>query len=374
VKYLGCGLIILIFLIGCGGGSSKSTGGSGGCCPVPGINVEVVSPTGAAAIDGSANQTLAITVKVTNDSSNAGVTWTVGPAIKGGPSGTLSGQTALSVIFTPPTGITSPVQETVTATSVTDTTRSAAIPITIYPPLVAVTTSANLATAFLNTNYTCIQQPISIGVTQIPCAVRVTGGLGPYTWSLGNSSLPFGLQLAPGADQFSTEIIGTPTATGVSPFSLTATDATGNTATMSLNINVAPSQLKVGTPTLMALVPGVPYTPVQLQAAWWSSLHMESGDRQRCTAVMADSKSERSNLRKPAGEFFRQHQLCVAGNGQSNSGPGSGLLSRCPLTEPSSPSALGTTRPHIPARAPILLCKRTPLMRSCSPASTRLVR
>jgi Putative Ig domain len=267
VKYLGCGLIILIFLIGCGGGSSKSTGGGGGCCPVPGINVEVVSPTGAAAIDDNPNLTLAITVKVTNDSSNAGVTWTAEPAIKGGPTGTLSGQTALSVIFTPPTGITSPVQETVIATSVTDTTRSAAIPITIYPPLVAVTNSANLATAFLKTNYACIQQPITFGVTQIPCEVSVTGGLGPYTWSLGNSSLPFGLQLAPGADQFSTEIIGTPTATGVSPFSLTATDATGNTTTMSLNINVAPSQLKVVTPTLMALVPGVPYTPVQLQAS-----------------------------------------------------------------------------------------------------------
>jgi len=58
----------------------------------------------------------------------------------------------------------------------------------------------------------------------------------PYTWSLGNSSLPLGLQLAPGADQFSTEIIGTPTATGIYPFSLTATDATGNMASVSLNI------------------------------------------------------------------------------------------------------------------------------------------
>src|SRR5882762_8996136 len=117
VKYLSFGLIILIFLIGCGGGSKS---GGGGCCGVPGINVEVVSPTGAAAIDGNPNQTLAITVKVTNDSSNAGVPRTVAPAIKNGPTGTLSGQTALSVTFTPPTGVTSPIQVTVTATSVTD--------------------------------------------------------------------------------------------------------------------------------------------------------------------------------------------------------------------------------------------------------------
>src|SRR5216684_3133799 len=266
VKYPSFGLIILIFLLGCGGGSKS--GGGGDCCGVPGINVEVVSPTGAAAIDGNPNQTLTITVKVTHDSSNAGVTWTLAPAIKGGPTGTLSAQQALSVTFNPPTGVTSPVQVTVTATSVTDTTRSATIPITIYPPLVAVTTSSDLTTAFLNTNYTCILQPISFaGVIQIPCEVSVAGGLGPYTWSLGNTPLPFGLQLGPGADQFSTEIIGTPTATGVYPFSLTATDATGNTAPVSLDINVAPVQLKVVTPTLMAPIPSIPYSPVQLQAS-----------------------------------------------------------------------------------------------------------
>src|SRR3984893_19118957 len=106
VKYLGCGLVIVIFLLGCGGGSKS--GGGGGCCGVPGINLQVVSPTGAAAIDGNANQTLAITVKVTNDPANAGVTWMVEPGVKGGPTGTLSGQTPLSVIFTPPTGVTAP--------------------------------------------------------------------------------------------------------------------------------------------------------------------------------------------------------------------------------------------------------------------------
>ena len=62
MKYSGFGLVIIIvFLIGCGGGS-KSDPGSG-CCNVPGINVEVVSPTGAAAVDDNPNQTLPITVQ-----------------------------------------------------------------------------------------------------------------------------------------------------------------------------------------------------------------------------------------------------------------------------------------------------------------------
>jgi hypothetical protein len=259
VKYLGSGLVIVIFLLGCGGGSKS--GGGGGCCGVPGINVEVVSPTGAAGIDDNLNQTLAITVKVTNDSSNAGVTWTVEPAVKGGPTGTLSGQTALSVTFTPPTGVTAPVQVTVIATSVTDTTRSASIPIAIYPPLVAYTSSTylGLTTAFLNTNYICIGS----GDVQTACEVGVLGGpvdpgTGkslPVTWSLGNTLLPLGLELAPAqtilpappppAPQNSSAIaiIGTPIMSGIFPFSLTATDATGNSITQSFTINVAPWQL-----------------------------------------------------------------------------------------------------------------------------------
>ena len=270
MKYRGFVLVILIFLIGCGGGSKSGSGG--GCCGVPGINVVVVSPTGAPAIDGNPNQTLTITVKVTNDSANAGVIWTVEPGIKDGPTGTLSAQQPLSVTFTPPTGVTSPVQVTVIATSVTDTTRSAAIPVSVYPPLLAITTSSNLAPAFLNTDYSCIQQPISLFVEELPCLVSVTGGVGPYTWSLGNSSLPLGLELAPvptpapGVTS-STEIIGIPTITGIYPFTLTATDATGNSTTASLNINVAPSQLKVPTPTVLNVLPGQPYAPIQLQAS-----------------------------------------------------------------------------------------------------------
>lgn len=264
MKYLSFVLVIFVFLIGCGSGS-KGGGGGGG---VPGINIQVVSPIGAGAIDDNLGQTLAITVRVTNDSSNAGVAWTLAPAVTGGPTGSLSGQTAFAATFTPPTGITSPTQVTVTATSVSDTTRSAAIPLTVYPPLAPVTNSSDLAAAFLNTDYTCIQLPISTqGVLQVPCSVSVTGGLGPYAWSLGGSLLPLGLELAPGLTPSSIEIIGTPTVTGIYPFSLTATDATGNTAAFSLIINVAPAQLKVVTPTLLDLVSNAPYAPVQLQAS-----------------------------------------------------------------------------------------------------------
>lgn len=267
VKYLGVGLVIIItaLLIGCSGGSKGDPGGA--CCDVPGINVEVVSPTGAAAVDDNLDQTLPITVQVTNDSANAGVTWTLAPVVQKGPTGQLSAPQPLSVTYIPPTGVTAPVQVTVTATSVTDSTRSVVIPITIYPPLVAVAPS--LATAFVNTNYNCIQYDGSRNaLLQITCEVSVAGGLGPYTWSLDNTLLPLGLQLTPDpVHQASIEIIGIPAVSGAYLVSLTATDATGNTVPFSLNINVAPAQLKVTTPTVMTVIPGMPNAPIQLQAS-----------------------------------------------------------------------------------------------------------
>lgn len=248
--------------MGCGGGSKSDPGG---CCDVPGINVVVVSPTGAAAVDDNANQTLAITVEVKNDSANAGVTWTLAPSVAKGPTGTLSSTQPLSVTYSPPPGVTAPVEVTVTATSVTDSTRSAVIPITIYPPLVAV--APFLATAFLNTNYTCIQFDGS-HLLQITCEVSVAGGLGPYTWSLGSTFLPLGLELSPDpVRQAAIEIVGIPLVSGVYPVNLTGTDATGNSVPFSLNLNVAPSQLKVTTPTVMSVIPGLPNAPIQLQAS-----------------------------------------------------------------------------------------------------------
>ena len=264
-------VLLLLALAGCGGGSS----GSGGCCGIGGINVQVVSPLPPAAVDDNNGLNVPITVAVTGDSSNAGVTWTVSPTEDGGPTGTLTNQQALTVTYVPPPGLNNTAQVIVTATSVTDPTRSAAIPISVYPPLAGATTSSSLATAFVNTDYTCILQPITpAGVTQVACEVGITGGLPPVTWSLGDTLLPVGLALAADnspsstcSPQTCTLISGIPVSTGVSLFTLTATDATGNSADLPLSISVAPAQLKVVTPTLMAPEPSIPYAPVQLQAS-----------------------------------------------------------------------------------------------------------
>lgn len=266
MKWWSPGLILaLAFAVGCGGGSSPR----GGCCTVPGINVLVVSPVGPAGVDG--NQTLDIKVTVTNDPSNAGVTWSVAPVVKGDPAGTLPVQQAFEATYAPPSPLPSPLQVTVTATSVTDNTRSVAIPVSIYPPLSVATRSSDLAVAFLKTDYTCIEMPGPnnpgvTGVTQIPCQLTAAGGLGPFTWSITSGSLPNGLSLQPGP-QNSTVIAGRPTILGVYPFTASVTDATGNTASAPLNVNVAPAQLKVVTPTLLSTFLNQPYVPTALQAS-----------------------------------------------------------------------------------------------------------
>jgi hypothetical protein len=265
---------LLVIGVGCGGGGNNNGGGGGG---VPGINVVVTSPVGAAAAD--ANQALSITVQVQNDSGNAGVTWSVAPTHKGDPAGTLNDATATSVTYNPPVNLGAPEQVTVLATSVADATRSAAIPVSLYPAPTITTQSSDLDVGFVNTDYTCILRPIDGNnlVKPIPCAVNVSGGMGPYTWSLGNTVLPDGLSLAPSQGGLiplnATEIVGQPTQIGPNPivgvhtFSLTATDSLGVAANASLSISVAPNQLKVAAPALLSIVAGKPYAPVALQAS-----------------------------------------------------------------------------------------------------------
>jgi hypothetical protein len=268
LKFLSLALTALLLAVGCGGsGSSPSSGGD-----IPGVNIQVTSPVGPAAVD--AGLALSITVTVMNDSGNAGVIWSVAPQHRGDPSGTLSDIKPDSVTYNPPSPdqVTAPVQMTVTATSVTDPTRAAAIAVSVYPELAITTHSSDLATAFLNTDYTCIQLPIiADGVIQIPCQINAIGGLGPYTWSLENGVLPDGLLLVPAVPHppatTSTSIVGTPGTMGAYPSSITVTDSLGGTSSLALNVNVAPGQLKVVTPTVLTTMVGVPYSPIALQSS-----------------------------------------------------------------------------------------------------------
>jgi hypothetical protein len=76
----------------------------------------------------------------------------------------------------------------------------------------------------------------TVGIVYPTHKLVVSGGLGPYTWSIPSGSLPPGLG-------FLTAITigGTPTAAGTYPFTLLVTDSLGNTAPANFSITIYPA-------------------------------------------------------------------------------------------------------------------------------------
>ncbi|MGA7155733.1 MAG: FG-GAP-like repeat-containing protein [Acidobacteriaceae bacterium] len=188
-----------------------------------------VTPSAPQALDqGVPGLSIGITATITNGTSSKGVTWGLSGV------GSLSNTTGLSISYIPPTAtITSAQHVTVTATSVADPTKSAAVQITVNPyPIMPFQTLANRTAGM------AYSQPIML-----------TGGTAPFQWSVYNGSvfagsevggsLPDGLTLNATTGTLS----GTPTAAGTWYFEGAATDADSAFASipLSLQINPAPA-------------------------------------------------------------------------------------------------------------------------------------
>jgi hypothetical protein len=150
IAALSC-FLAFTFLPGCNSGSSPASAPP----PPPSISVNV-SP-GTSALSGGATQ--AFTATVTNDSSNAGVTWSIGSG-----AGTLTGATASGVTYGAPASIDADSTVTITATSVSDTSKSASASITLNapPPTITGVTAA------------CALTSVQVGQTS-QCTATVTG-------------------------------------------------------------------------------------------------------------------------------------------------------------------------------------------------------
>lgn len=208
----------LIIACGLAAGCSSSGGGSDISTGVgTGSGITITSATGSVLLQEGATLELAATVS--NDTGNAGVTWSLS-----GP-GSLSGATTTEVTYNAPaagtiTGTATPI---ITATSVADTTKSSAAsllvsgspvidPLTLFP--------ANADTAW--------------GTT-----IVVVGGESPYAWTLDSGTLPAGLTLG-GSTTSSVTLSGTPTATGTYAFQIKVTDKQSRTATVDLSLVINP--------------------------------------------------------------------------------------------------------------------------------------
>ena len=92
------------------------------------------------------------------------------------------------------------------------------------------------------------EPPLGVTTSTLPSATKgisfsqqltAAGGNPPYTWAVSAGALPVGLTLAPSTGVIS----GTPAAAGAFSFTVKATDASSQTASRELSINVAPPPL-----------------------------------------------------------------------------------------------------------------------------------
>lgn len=95
------------------------------------------------------------------------------------------------------------------------------------------------------------------GQTQVvySATLAASGGTTPYTWSLASGTLPSGLALSS-----SGQVSGTPTAVGVSSFTVSVTDAASHSATKAMSITIAPASLAVQTTSLQNGTQSVAYS------------------------------------------------------------------------------------------------------------------
>ncbi len=217
------------------------------------------------------------TALVTNNTSNAGVTWSASP-------GTINS----SGLYQAP-AVSVNTTATVTATSIADSTKSGTASLTITralaPPLVVVTTSLPGGTAG----------------TAYSATLQATGGMTPYTWSLASGTLPSGVTL-----QGSGLLSGTTSQTGQFNFTVEVSDSssTKENATQPLVLtistvvsgNTAPATL-FGFSTTNTAAQDYPTVNYAMQRFWdspplqWPSINTASGvyDFTKLDSVLAQA-------------------------------------------------------------------------------------
>jgi Putative Ig domain len=159
-------------------------------------------------------KTVSVTATVTSDPASKGVTW----SLSAGAAGTLSNQTATSVTYNAPATVTSASSPVLTATSISDNTKTANLTINLVaPPSVS---TAALAAGTVSTPYSA--------------TLAASGGVTPDTWSITTGTLPAGLLL----NASTGAITGTPTASGTSNITVKVTDADGLSAMKGFTITI----------------------------------------------------------------------------------------------------------------------------------------
>ena len=99
-----------------------------------------------------------------------------------------------------------------------------------------------------------------VGTAYTATALAATGGVSPYSWSVGSGALPSGLSISSGT------ISGTPAAAGSFTFQLVVTDSQQATATGTFTVRITAAALVITTTFLPTGTVGTAYTSTTLAA------------------------------------------------------------------------------------------------------------
>jgi len=218
---------LAIVLVGCGGSSTSL--------------FVVLNPSGNQSVD--QNQTIDFTAFVSNDTSNAGVSWGLSsPRCKGAACGVLVNSTSTSVTYQAPKSTANLLTVTLTATSIADPRATATLNINVNP-------APSIGTVSL---------PGMLNGANYSEQIVANGGAAPLVFSISSGSLPPGLHLNTNG-----LISGRTTANGGNyTFSVTVTDQGSPplTDTRSYTVSVTPAPpLSVSTTALPNGVQGTLY-------------------------------------------------------------------------------------------------------------------
>src|SRR5277367_807052 len=191
LRLLACALIAFLgvtFISSCGGGNSTLT--------------LAITPKTSTMDQG---ESLLFVATLGNDTRNLGVTWQplTGTGCAGTSCGTLSNITSTSVTYTAPSGLTTGITVSLEAIAKANTGVTATATITIDLPV----------------TFTTVSLPNGSNGVAYSQTIITTGGVAPITYSVGIGRLPAGLTL-----NNTGTIIGTPSGTGTSIFTINATD------------------------------------------------------------------------------------------------------------------------------------------------------
>jgi Putative Ig domain len=205
-----------VFLYGCGGSQAIP----------PAISVSL-SPSSAQTLD--QGQSVNVSAIVANDAANQGVSWSLsGTGCTGATCGALSNRTATSATYAAPSAVTASLSVRVSATSVTDGTKSTNLSVAVVPPPAITTNSLPNATAG----------------TPYSGTLQATGGIAPYHWTVTAGAPPSGIDVNPDGS-----ISGTAGGAGASHFTVQVADAANPPLTATTNLTITSVVLPVSITT-----------------------------------------------------------------------------------------------------------------------------